>query len=135
MSVELGRTPYGWEVARRLDMSLKEYEKTLSETAGANLMSFEMLLDAYGALLTERQRQCLSLFYEEDLSLAEIGETFAISRQAVHDAIRHGEAQLHEYEAALHLVEKESERRQIIARLQQLAGGIPEFDELLQQLL
>ena len=34
LSVELGRTPYGWEVARRLDMSLKEYEKTLSETAG-----------------------------------------------------------------------------------------------------
>lgn len=94
-----------------------------------------LLLDAYGALLTERQRQCLSLFYEEDLSLAEIGETFAISRQAVHDAIRHGEAQLHEYEAALHLVEKESERRQIIARLRQLAGGNPEFDELLQQLL
>lgn len=50
LSVELGRTPYGWEVARRLDMSLKEYEKTLSETAGANLMSFEMLLDAYGSV-------------------------------------------------------------------------------------
>ena len=31
-------------------MSLKEYEKTLSETAGANLMSFEMLLDAYGSV-------------------------------------------------------------------------------------
>lgn len=50
LSVELGRTPYSWEVARRLDMSLKEYEKTLSETAGANLMSFEMLLDAYGSI-------------------------------------------------------------------------------------
>ena len=50
LSVELGRTPYGWEVARRLDMSLKEYEKTISETAGANLMSFEMLLDAYGSV-------------------------------------------------------------------------------------
>ena len=72
-----------------------------------------MLLDAYGALLTERQRQCLSLFYEEDLSLSEIGEAFAISRQAVHDAIRHGEAQLHEYEAALHLVAKENQRQQM----------------------
>ncbi len=50
LSVELGRTPYSWEVARRLGMSLKEYEKTLSETAGANLMSFEMLLDAYGSV-------------------------------------------------------------------------------------
>ena len=70
LSVELGRTPYGWEVARRLDMSLKEYEKTLSETAGANLMSFEMLLDAYGSVTgqpLERQERLDSpeVHYEE----------------------------------------------------------------------
>ena len=94
-----------------------------------------MLLDAYGALLTERQRQGLSLFYEEDLSLSEIGEAFAISRQAVHDAIRHGEAQLHEYEAALHLVAKENQRQQIIHQLQQLIGDQHEAVKLLQQLL
>lgn len=94
-----------------------------------------MLLDAYGALLTKRQRQCLSLFYEEDLSLSEIGEAFAISRQAVHDAIRHGEAQLHEYEKALHLVAKEQQRQQIIHRLQKLLSGQPEANDLLQQLL
>ena len=95
-----------------------------------------MLLDAYGALLTERQRQCLSLFYEEDLSLSEIGEAFAISRQAVHDAIRHGEAQLHEYEAALHLVAKENQRQQIIHQLQQLIAQVANASgKLLQQLL
>ena len=69
------------------------------------------------------------------LSLSEIGEAFAISRQAVHDAIRHGEAQLHEYEAALHLVAKENQRQQIIHQLQQLIGDQQEAVKLLQQLL
>lgn len=71
LSMELGRSPFPWEVARRLGMSLKEYEKIISETAGANLMSFEMLLDAYGsisgrALAQQAARQDTpELMYEE----------------------------------------------------------------------
>lgn len=71
LSMELGRSPFPWEVARRLGMSLKEYEKIISETAGANLMSFEMLLDAYGsvsghALAQQASRQDTpELMYEE----------------------------------------------------------------------
>lgn len=61
------------------------------------------LLDCYGMLLTKRQRECLSLYYNENLTLAEIAEYFHISRQAVHDAMRHGDRQLELYEAALHL--------------------------------
>ncbi len=94
-----------------------------------------MLLDAYGMLLTERQRQYLSLFYEEDFSLAEIGERFAISRQAVHDTIRHGETQLQEYEAALHLVAKDQERQEIIQELKTLSGHSDRLNELLDRLI
>lgn len=59
-----------------------------------NIVQKGELLDCYGALLTVRQRECLELYYNENLTLAEIAEYFHISRQAVHDAMRHGEEQL-----------------------------------------
>ena len=48
LSMTLGREPTDREVAEHLGLSLEEYEQDLSDTAGANLVSFEMLLDAYG---------------------------------------------------------------------------------------
>ena len=94
-----------------------------------------LLLDAYGQLLSERQRECLSLFYEEDLSLSEIGDKFSISRQAVHDAIRHGEAQLNAYENALHLLERSNKRQETIEILREKIGADKEIGELLDGLL
>lgn len=49
LSVELGHMPESQEVADYLGVSKAEYEKMLSETAGASLVSFEMLLDSYGS--------------------------------------------------------------------------------------
>lgn len=57
-------------------------------------LEFVLLLDCYGSLLTERQRELLEGYYNEDLSLAELAEPLGISRQAVHDSIRRGERQL-----------------------------------------
>lgn len=78
------------------------------------------LLDCYGALLTARQRECLDLYYNENLSLGEIAEHFHISRQAVHDAMRHGEEQLMAYESVLHMEESRTARKaaaEALARL------------------
>ena len=66
-----------------------------------NIVEKGELLDCYGELLTKRQKDCLDLYYNENLTLAEIADYFHISRQAVHDAMRHGEEQLLSYEAAL----------------------------------
>ena len=99
------------------------------------LPAVAVLLDHYGALLTDRQQQALSLFYEEDLSLSEIGKKFSISRQAVHDAIRHGETQLAAYEDALHLREKTDERRRVVELLRQKLGADQETAQLLDRLL
>lgn len=75
-----------------------------------NIVEKGELLDCYGALLTARQRECLELYYNENLTLAEIAEYFHISRQAVHDAMRHGEEQLLMYEEALHVAEGKERR-------------------------
>lgn len=39
------------------------------------------LLDFYGEVLTEKQREMLRQYYNDDLSLSEIGENFGITRQ------------------------------------------------------
>ena len=53
-----------------------------------------MLLDLYGDLLTDKQRECYDLHYNEDLSLSEIAEQLSISRQGVWDNIRRAEISL-----------------------------------------
>ena len=56
------------------------------------------LFDFYQALLTEKQRSYMQLYYLDDLSLGEIAESYGVSRQAVYDNIRRTEAMLEEYE-------------------------------------
>ncbi len=70
------------------------------------------LLDCYGALLTARRRECLDLYYNENLTLSEIADCFRISRQAVHDAMARGEEQLLLYESVLHLAALRKVREQ-----------------------
>lgn len=59
------------------------------------------LFDAYGALLTEHQRDICELYYMCDLSLTEIAEQKGISKQSVSDTLSKSRALLDEYEAKL----------------------------------
>jgi len=61
------------------------------------------LLDWYGALLSERQRTLLDLYYNQDLSLSEIAAEVGISRQGVRDGIKKAEEELFFFERQLHL--------------------------------
>lgn len=69
-------------------------------------MTVAMLYDFYGDMLTEKQAQAIELYYNEDLSLAEIAEPLGISRQGVRDNIKRGEKQLRELEEKLGLVKR-----------------------------
>ena len=51
-----------------------------------------MLFDFYGEVLTPRQKEFFDLYYNEDLSLAEIAENYGISRQGVRDVIVRADA-------------------------------------------
>ena len=55
----------------------------------------------YGGLLTAKQREALTLHYDEDLSLAEIAEQFCVSRQNIHDLISRSAQKLQRYEQAV----------------------------------
>lgn len=69
-------------------------------------MNISMLLDFYGELLPEHQREAMELYYNDDMSLAEISENVGISRQGVRDRIVKGEGSLEEYESKLGLVQR-----------------------------
>ena len=64
------------------------------------------LLDFYGDVLPERRREIMDLYYNDDLSLSEIAETYGISRQAVRETVKKTEAELHFYEEKLGLLRR-----------------------------
>lgn len=67
----------------------------------ANNVEITILYDFYGDMLTDKQRDFLNFYYNDDLSLSEIAENEGITRQGVRDAIKRAEAQLYEMESRL----------------------------------
>lgn len=67
-------------------------------------LEMSLLFDFYGETLTEKQRELFDLYYNEDLSLAEIAEHAGITRQGVRDSIKRAEHTLREMEEKLGLV-------------------------------
>ena len=64
------------------------------------------LLDFYGDVLTERKKEALDMYYNEDLSLAEIAAEIGISRQGARDIIKKSEEELIFFEEKLGLAKK-----------------------------
>lgn len=91
-------------------------------------LKISLLLDFYGAILTEKQRESLELYYNEDLSLAEIAEIAQISRQGVRDNIKRGENILLEMEEKLGFFEKYSDLDEIMEQLTNLAENIKDIN-------
>ncbi|MDE6059604.1 MAG: DNA-binding protein [Clostridia bacterium] len=67
-------------------------------------LHFMRLWDRYSPLLTDTQREITNLYFNFDLSLAEIAEEKGCSRQSVSDCLNKCRKQLEEYEEKLHLV-------------------------------
>ena len=65
-----------------------------------------LMFDRYGSLLTEKKRDTLELYFQDDLSLSEISELKNISRQGVRENLWQGIRTLVEYEEKLGIVEK-----------------------------
>ena len=79
-----------------------------------------MLFDFYGDLLTDRQKDFYDLYYNDDLSLAEIAENYDITRQGVRDIIVRAERTLEDIEEKTGLIRRFHEIRETASHLRDL---------------
>lgn len=90
----------------------------------AKNLELSYLIDFYGDVLTEKQRDVIEQYYNADLSLAEIAENFGITRQGVRDSIKRGEAILLELEEKVGFAERYRAMQGKLAEMERLARDI-----------
>ena len=96
------------------------------------------LLDFYGELLSDRKRSVMDMYYNEDLSLAEIASEIGITRQGARDLIKKSEDELLFFEEKLGLAKKLRDATNSATELKELASKaeLPEeFQKKLDELI
>ncbi len=88
----------------------------------AKNLEISILLDTYGDLLTEKQRDITGYYYDDDLSLAEIAENEGVTRQAVRDVIHRTELQLISFEERLGFAERVRRTADALQELRDIAS-------------
>ncbi len=83
-----------------------------------------LLYDYYGDLLTDRQKECFELRYNQDLSLGEIGQELGISRQGVFDNLSRTEALLKNMEQKTGCVQRDLRCRKAAVEIRLLANKL-----------
>lgn len=76
-----------------------------------------ILFENYKELLTQKQREIVSLYYDENYSLGEISENLGVSRQGIYDTLKRSEKILKDYESKLGLVAKLNEKDKFIEEI------------------
>ncbi len=109
-------------------------DKNWQEVLDKNRMVF--LLDTYGGLLTDKARETLSLYLNEDWSITEIGDELGVSRQAVHDSLQRGLEHLERFEEQLGIASTNEKLRSKLRALEQLLedGRLSEAKVLVHEL-
>lgn len=77
-------------------------------------LEMALLFDYYGGLLTEKQRSCFDMRYNQDLSLGEIAQVLGVSRQAVCDNLTRTEALLRKMEENIGCVSRNMRSRKAV---------------------
>ena len=104
--------------------------------------AFELVLlfDYYGSMLTDKQRDCFDMRYNQDLSLGEIGEVLGVSRQAVNDNLSRTQAHLRRMEENIGCVKRYKLAREALSEIRKAATVLdassdPAVSALAQQIL
>lgn len=90
-----------------------------------------LLLDAYGGLLTEKQRGACEMILLQDFSLSETAGALGVSRQGVHELVSRAKEHMEETERQLGILKREHAREEMSRLLENRRGELPEdfYDE------
>jgi predicted DNA-binding protein YlxM (UPF0122 family) len=92
-------------------------------------LEMTLLYDYYGDLLTERQRMCFDLYYNQDYSLSEIAQELQVSRQGVYDNLSRAEALLRNMEAKTGCVKRDLKNRKVMRTIVSAAQQLQSRDD------
>lgn len=84
-----------------------------------------VLFDIYGDMLTSHQQAVIDMYYNQDLSLAEISEQIGITRQGVQYTLKHGEDALWHMEQVLGLAAQSIRTKQLANELETQIRSLP----------
>ena len=103
-------------------------------------LEMALLFDFYGGMLTDKQRECFDMRYNQDLSLGEIGQELGVSRQAVCDNLTRTEALLRRMEENIGCVGRSLKTRKAVQSILEAAetlGAHPDaaVSDLARQIL
>ena len=73
-----------------------------------------VLTKYYGKLLTDKQREIVAMYVDNNLSLAEVSEELNITRQAVKDALDKAFDALYNYEKTLGFVSRDEKIKKLL---------------------
>ena len=99
-----------------------------------------ILFDTYGMMLTDKQRDCFDMRYNQDLSLGEIAQELGVSRQAVNDNLTRTEALLRRMEENIGSVKRDMLTRRAVQEILDAASVLgassdPAVSEATQRIL
>lgn len=92
-------------------------------------LEMTLLFDYYGDLLTERQRSCVDMRYNQDLSLSEIAEELGVSRQGVYDNLSRAEALLRNMEEKTGCMQRAMETRKAVREILDAANKLITYQD------
>jgi predicted DNA-binding protein YlxM (UPF0122 family) len=81
------------------------------------MVEIGLLFEQYKELLTEKQKEIVSLYYEEDYSLGEISENLNVSRQGIYDTLKRSEKILKDYDNKLNLLYRFQEQEKFVKNI------------------
>ena len=100
----------------------------------AKNMSFVLLFDLYGKLLSPRQYEAFDLYYNEDLSLGELAENLGVTRQGVLDNVRNAEKKLLDYEEKLGFAKKQHKYSLVVSEILETIENNPPSEEVMSKI-